>query len=263
MHLTLDQTRGGGLRPPAYVKLRQTAAGGNNASANKGDRDMPDNRWTIIAALLLGLGAFVLAWFRAVRACGRRPEHVVALPIALISYGQAVVLGLLQGVTELFPISSLGHSVILPAAARLEHPPERHVLPHVPRRHPSGDGARAARASSGVTGCASCAASAARCATARSAPTTPTRGSAGCSWSARSRPACSACRSSTRCARCSPRRSSAAVFLILNGVMLLRRRAPARPPPRPGDDAGDADVRIAKDRAGARRSASAPRRRSR
>src|SRR5205823_7166783 len=32
----------------------------------------------------------------------------------LISYGQAIVLGLLQGVSELFPVSSLGHSVILP-----------------------------------------------------------------------------------------------------------------------------------------------------
>ena len=32
----------------------------------------------------------------------------------LISYFQAVVIGLLQGVTELFPISSLGHAVILP-----------------------------------------------------------------------------------------------------------------------------------------------------
>src|SRR6059058_3709211 len=31
-----------------------------------------------------------------------------------ISYGQAVVLGLLQGAAELFPVSSLGHSVILP-----------------------------------------------------------------------------------------------------------------------------------------------------
>jgi len=31
----------------------------------------------------------------------------------LISYWQAIVLGLLQGVSELFPISSLGHSVIL------------------------------------------------------------------------------------------------------------------------------------------------------
>jgi undecaprenyl-diphosphatase len=34
--------------------------------------------------------------------------------IALISYPQAALLGLLQGVSELFPISSLGHSVILP-----------------------------------------------------------------------------------------------------------------------------------------------------
>ena len=31
-----------------------------------------------------------------------------------ISYGQAIALGLLQGFSELFPISSLGHSVILP-----------------------------------------------------------------------------------------------------------------------------------------------------
>ena len=33
----------------------------------------------------------------------------------MLSYFQAVVIGLLQGVTELFPISSLGHSVLLPA----------------------------------------------------------------------------------------------------------------------------------------------------
>jgi undecaprenyl-diphosphatase len=33
---------------------------------------------------------------------------------SLISYWQAVILGLLQGFSELFPISSLGHSVILP-----------------------------------------------------------------------------------------------------------------------------------------------------
>jgi undecaprenyl-diphosphatase len=33
---------------------------------------------------------------------------------ALITYPQAILLGLLQGVSELFPISSLGHSVILP-----------------------------------------------------------------------------------------------------------------------------------------------------
>jgi undecaprenyl-diphosphatase len=32
----------------------------------------------------------------------------------LITYFQAIVIGLLQGVTELFPISSLGHSVLIP-----------------------------------------------------------------------------------------------------------------------------------------------------
>lgn len=32
-----------------------------------------------------------------------------------LSYFQAVVIGLLQGVTELFPVSSLGHSVLVPA----------------------------------------------------------------------------------------------------------------------------------------------------
>jgi undecaprenyl-diphosphatase len=34
--------------------------------------------------------------------------------VALVSYPQAALLGLLQGFSELFPISSLGHSVILP-----------------------------------------------------------------------------------------------------------------------------------------------------
>ncbi len=33
----------------------------------------------------------------------------------MIGYGQAIILGLLQGFSELFPISSLGHSVILPS----------------------------------------------------------------------------------------------------------------------------------------------------
>ncbi|MDQ1397496.1 MAG: undecaprenyl-diphosphatase [Acidimicrobiaceae bacterium] len=33
----------------------------------------------------------------------------------MLSYFQSIVIGLIQGVTELFPISSLGHSVLLPA----------------------------------------------------------------------------------------------------------------------------------------------------
>ena len=32
-----------------------------------------------------------------------------------MSYFQAIVLGIIQGVTELFPISSLGHGVLVPA----------------------------------------------------------------------------------------------------------------------------------------------------
>jgi undecaprenyl-diphosphatase len=40
---------------------------------------------------------------------------VLHLPLAsAISYFQAVILGLLQGVTELFPVSSLGHTVLFP-----------------------------------------------------------------------------------------------------------------------------------------------------
>jgi undecaprenyl-diphosphatase len=38
----------------------------------------------------------------------------VIVAAELISYSRALVIGLLQGVSELFPISSLGHSVILP-----------------------------------------------------------------------------------------------------------------------------------------------------
>jgi len=33
----------------------------------------------------------------------------------MITYFQAIIMGLLQGVSELFPVSSLGHSVLLPA----------------------------------------------------------------------------------------------------------------------------------------------------
>ncbi len=44
------------------------------------------------------------------------PGHVLAATTAAppITMFQAVVLGLLQGVTELFPVSSLGHTVLFP-----------------------------------------------------------------------------------------------------------------------------------------------------
>jgi undecaprenyl-diphosphatase len=41
----------------------------------------------------------------------RAPAHAAT---AALTHAQAVILGLLQGVAELFPISSLGHTVILP-----------------------------------------------------------------------------------------------------------------------------------------------------
>jgi undecaprenyl-diphosphatase len=39
---------------------------------------------------------------------------VLASAAEPITYAQAIILGVIQGVTELFPISSLGHSVVLP-----------------------------------------------------------------------------------------------------------------------------------------------------
>jgi undecaprenyl-diphosphatase len=36
-------------------------------------------------------------------------------PVSHLSYVEAIVIGAMQGVTELFPISSLGHSVLIPA----------------------------------------------------------------------------------------------------------------------------------------------------
>jgi undecaprenyl-diphosphatase len=41
---------------------------------------------------------------------------LVALPVgqSTLSYLQAIVIGILQGITELFPVSSLGHSVLVP-----------------------------------------------------------------------------------------------------------------------------------------------------
>jgi len=52
----------------------------------------------------------------------------------MISYFQAIVMGLLQGVTELFPVSSLGHSVLFPSLfgwhnlARAQAQPESFFL---------------------------------------------------------------------------------------------------------------------------------------
>src|ERR1700690_1449987 len=41
-------------------------------------------------------------------------SHLVIPATSAVTYFQALVLGVLQGITELFPISSLGHTVLFP-----------------------------------------------------------------------------------------------------------------------------------------------------
>lgn len=48
-----------------------------------------------------------------VRSSGRDPAE--RRPVSELSYLEAIVVGAFQGVTELFPVSSLGHSVLVPA----------------------------------------------------------------------------------------------------------------------------------------------------
>ena len=161
----------------------------------------------------------------------------------MIGYGQAIILGLLQGFSELFPISSLGHSVILPRLLGWDiHQNDDFFITFLVATHLATAlvllgffwkrlGADRQGDRRGAS------------ATARSPRTMPTRSSAGCWSSARSRPASSACCSSTPCATCSPLPASAAFFLMVNGVLLygaerLRRRAPER-------EVGDSDERIA------------------
>src|SRR5919109_2530951 len=59
-----------------------------------------------------------LAW-RPVRNDGFGFRHVVGgerkAGMSHLTYAEAGFVGLLQGITELFPISSLGHAVLIPA----------------------------------------------------------------------------------------------------------------------------------------------------
>ena len=74
----------------------QEYAGFSTRAASRRDRVRTDLGW-LASSVLTGLS------FRD------------AQVIYVLSFRQALVLGILQGVSELFPISSLGHSIILPA----------------------------------------------------------------------------------------------------------------------------------------------------
>ena len=41
-------------------------------------------------------------------------EQRAALPMTHLTYAETMLVGLVQGVTELFPVSSLGHNVLIP-----------------------------------------------------------------------------------------------------------------------------------------------------
>ena len=117
-----------------------------------------------------------------------------------ITYFQAIILGLVQGVAEPFPISSLGHGVILPRLAGWNiHQNDKFFITFLVATHLAtaivlfgfffGDWVRIFKGMG------------------RSlrdrviAPKTTTRAWAGCWWSERSRSGSSACCSRIRCAR--------------------------------------------------------------
>ena len=56
-------------------------------------------------------GPFALSRYRLARLPPRRKGD----GMAHLTYLQAIAIGALQGVTELFPVSSLGHSILIPA----------------------------------------------------------------------------------------------------------------------------------------------------
>src|SRR5665213_2888490 len=57
----------------------------------------------------------MLQWLGSTRAAGHSPSPEALKENRHVTYVQAIVIALFQGVTELFPVSSLGHSVLLPA----------------------------------------------------------------------------------------------------------------------------------------------------
>ena len=155
---------------------------------------------------------------------------VAAASQHLITYFQAIVIGLLQGVTELFPISSLGHAVILPELFGWDLNQDKpYFLAFLVATHLATaivlfvfffrEWARISKGSAGVSG------------TARSATTILTRASRGSSSSARSLLGLIGLLFEHKLRSLFANPTAAAAFLTVNGLILfaaeyLRRRAP-------------------------------------
>lgn len=160
-----------------------------------------------------------------------------------ISYFQAIVLGALQGIAEPFPISSLGHAVILPSLLGWNiHQNDDFFLSFLVATHCATalvllvffweDWRRIFRGFvRSLRGQATPRDADARLAWVIVVGTVPA-GILGL-----------ALEHKLRTLFASP--TSAAVFLTLNGVLLLAFERLRRRPPRPGDYEGDADARIA------------------
>jgi undecaprenyl-diphosphatase len=161
-----------------------------------------------------------------------------------ISYFQAIVLGALQGIAEPFPISSLGHGVIAPQLFGWDiHQNDEYFLSFLVATHCATalvlflffleDWKRIIRGlARSLWGRATPSDTDARLAWVIVIGTVP----AGIIGLALEHPLRNLFASAT----------SAAIFLAINGVLLLLFERLRRRPPRPGDYKGDADARIAK-----------------
>jgi undecaprenyl-diphosphatase len=161
-----------------------------------------------------------------------------------ISYFQAAVLGLLQGIAEPFPISSLGHGVILPRLAGWDiHQNDKFFLTFLVATHVATaivlvvifrhDWARITR---GL----------ARSLRDREIRPEDTDARLGWLLVVGTIPAGALgllLEHPLRTLFASP--ASAAAFLVVNGILLLAFERLRRRPPRPGDYLGDSDARIA------------------
>ena len=158
---------------------------------------------------------------------------------SVLSYLQAIVIGFLQGFSELFPVSSLGHSVLVPAwlgwhnlvELAVGRPGAGRVLPGLHRRPPRRHRLRLAVVLPGASGCASSAASSPACAPGGSRPRRSAW--AGSWWWPPSRPGIVGLALEHKLRTIFAKPVAAAVFLMVNGLILiagerLRRRDEVR-----------------------------------